>query len=43
VQGVKNGAVRLQSTIEFHDLMVTCTLGAVSALTFWFIWRVGRD
>lgn len=46
--GIAIGAIysfilHLPSMPQMHDFVVTVPIGAVSALTFWLVWRGSRD
>ena len=35
--------IRQQSRLNAQDFAIYCPLGAVSAITFWLIWRCGQE
>jgi hypothetical protein len=35
--------IRLQSTLQLHDVVVLGSEGAASALSFWVIWKTGPE
>lgn len=35
--------IRLPDAVQRQDLVITCPLGALTAVTFWLIWKSGRD